>query len=156
MIYVYISNRVHRFTARCQQTLPKRGEVANGGDCTLFRSYTVRMKLKNVGLLTILGIYLHGYLLCDFLHLTTLLFVYCKFTSNITQHAAKNNSGHSAYHHHQILLLLVEHRASMKSFQALQSPASPLTSFRDLLVLLISSSTVLRHVLFGLHLLLYP
>jgi len=57
--------------------------------------------------------------------------------------------------HHQILLLLVEHRASMKSFQALWSPAIPLTSFHDLLVLFISSSIVLRHVLFGLPLLLY-
>ena len=44
----------------------------------------------------------------------------------------------------------------MKSFQALRSPAIPLTSFHDLLVLLISSSVVLRHVLFGLPLLLYP
>ena len=45
----------------------------------------------------------------------------------------------------------------MKSFQALGSPAIPLTSFHDLLgVLLISSSVVLRHVLFGLPLLLYP
>ena len=59
-------------------------------------------------------------------------------------------------HHHQILLLLVEHRASMKSFQALRSPAIPLTSFHGLLVLLISSSIVLRHVLFSLPLLLYP
>ena len=59
-------------------------------------------------------------------------------------------------HHHRILLLLVEHRASMKSFQALWSPAIPLTSFHNLLVLLISSSTVLHHVLFGLPLLLYP
>ena len=58
--------------------------------------------------------------------------------------------------HHQILLLLVEHRASMKSFQALRSPPIPLTSFHDLLVLLISSSIVLCHVLFGLPLLLYP
>jgi hypothetical protein len=49
----------------------------------------------------------------------------------------------------------VEHRASMKSFQALQSPAIHLTSFRDLPVLLISSSIVLRHVLFSLRLLLY-
>jgi len=57
---------------------------------------------------------------------------------------------------HQFLLLLVEHRASMKSFQALQSPAIPLTSFHDLPVFLISSSAVLRHVLFGLPLLLYP
>ena len=60
------------------------------------------------------------------------------------------------HHHHQILLLLVEHRASMKSFQALRSPGIPLTSFHYLLVLLISFSTVLCHVLFGLTLLLYP
>ena len=60
------------------------------------------------------------------------------------------------HHHHQILLLLLEHRASMKSFQALRSPAIPLTSFHDLLVLLISSSIVLRHDLFGLPLLPYP
>jgi len=59
-------------------------------------------------------------------------------------------------YHHKILLLLVEYRASMKSFQALWSPAIPLTSFHDLLVLLISSSIVLRHVLFSLPLLLYP
>ena len=44
----------------------------------------------------------------------------------------------------------------MKSFQAMRSPGIPLTSFHDLLVLLISSSIVLRHVLFGLPLLLYP
>ena len=44
----------------------------------------------------------------------------------------------------------------MKSFQALRSPSIPLTSFHDLLVLLISSSIVLRHVLFGLPLLLHP
>jgi hypothetical protein len=50
----------------------------------------------------------------------------------------------------------VEHRASTKSFQALRSPAIPLTSFCDLPVFLISSSAVLRHVLFGLPLLLYP
>ena len=37
------------------------------------------------------------------------------------------------YHHHQILLRLVEHRASMKSFQALRSPAIPLPSFHDFL-----------------------
>ena len=48
--------------------------------------------------------------------------------------------------YHQILWLVVEHRASMKSFQAL----------RSLSELLISSSIVLRHVLFGLPLLLYP
>jgi len=44
----------------------------------------------------------------------------------------------------------------MKSFQVLRSPAIPLTSFHDLPVSLISSSVVLRHVLFGLPLLLYP
>ena len=60
------------------------------------------------------------------------------------------------HRHHQILLLPVEHRVSMNSFRALRSPAIPLTSFHDLLVLLISSSIVLRHVLFGLPLLLYP
>jgi len=43
-------------------------------------------------------------------------------------------------HHHQFLLLLVEHRASMKSFQALRSPAIRLTSFHDLPVFLILSS----------------
>ena len=63
---------------------------------------------------------------------------------------------HHHHHHHQIILLLVQHRASMKSFQALRSPAIPLTSFSALPVLLISSSTVLRHVLFGLPPLLYP
>ena len=60
------------------------------------------------------------------------------------------------HHHHRILLLLVEHGASMKSFRALRSPAVPLTSFHDLPVFLLSSSVVLRHVLFGLPLLLYP
>jgi hypothetical protein len=60
------------------------------------------------------------------------------------------------HHHHQVLLLLVEHRASTKSFQALRFPAIPLTSFHDLPVLLISSSIVLRHVVFSLPLLLYP
>ena len=59
-------------------------------------------------------------------------------------------------YHHQILLLLVEHRASMKSFQALWSLAIPLTSFHDLLVLLNSSSIAHPHILFGLPLLLYP
>jgi hypothetical protein len=44
----------------------------------------------------------------------------------------------------------------MKSFQALRSPAIPLTPFHDLPVFVISSSIVLRHVLFGLPLLLYP
>ena len=69
----------------------------------------------------------------------------------------KTNQLFSSYHHHHhILSLLVEHRASMKSFQPLRSPAIPLTSFHNLLVLLISSSIVLRHVLFGLPLLLYP
>ena len=56
----------------------------------------------------------------------------------------------------QILLLLVEHRASMKRYQALRSPAIPLTSFHDFLQLLISSFIVLRHVLFSLPLLVYP
>ena len=59
-------------------------------------------------------------------------------------------------HHHQVLLLLVEHRASMKSFQALRSPAIPLTSFHVFLVPLISSSVVLRPVLLGLPLRLCP
>jgi len=44
----------------------------------------------------------------------------------------------------------------MKGFQTLGSPAIPLTSFHDLPVPLISSSVVLRHVLFGLPLLLCP
>ena len=60
------------------------------------------------------------------------------------------------FHHHPVILLLVEHRASMKSFQALQSPAIPLTLFHDLPVLLISSSIVLHHILFSLPLPLYP
>ena len=60
------------------------------------------------------------------------------------------------HHHHRILLFFVVPRASMNSFQALPSPAIPLTSFYNLPVLLISSSIVLRHVLFGLPLLLYP
>ena len=51
------------------------------------------------------------------------------------------NTNQSRYHSqctvcHQILLLLVEHRASMKSFQALRSPAIPLTSFHDFLCFL--------------------
>jgi hypothetical protein len=50
----------------------------------------------------------------------------------------------------------VERRASKKSFQALRSPAFPLTSFDDLPVFLTSSSIVLRHILFGIPLLLYP
>ena len=66
------------------------------------------------------------------------------------------DSRNSSNHYHQFLLLLVEHRASIKSFQELRSTAIPLTSFHDLLVLLISSSVVLHHVLFGLPLLLYP
>ena len=53
-------------------------------------------------------------------------------------------------------LLLVEHGVSMKNLQTLRSSAIPLTSFHNLLGLLISSSIVLRHVLFGLPLLLYP
>jgi hypothetical protein len=59
-------------------------------------------------------------------------------------------------HNHQFLLLLVEYRASMKSFQALRNPAISLTSFHDLPVFIISSAIVLRHVLFGLPILLYP
>ena len=62
---------------------------------------------------------------------------------------------HHHYYHHRVLLLLMEHGASMKSFEALRSPAIPLTSLHDLPVFLISSSVVLRHVLFGLPLLLY-
>jgi hypothetical protein len=50
------------------------------------------------------------------------------------------NSGHH-HHHYQFLLLLVEHRASMNSFQTLRSPAIPLTSFHDLPVFLITSSS---------------
>jgi hypothetical protein len=38
------------------------------------------------------------------------------------------------HHHHRVLLLLVEHRASMKSFQSTRSPAIPLTSSHDLLM----------------------
>ena len=59
------------------------------------------------------------------------------------------------HHNHQVHLLLVEHKASMTSFQALRSPAIPLTSFHDFLAL-ISSSIALRHILFSLPLLLYP
>jgi hypothetical protein len=44
----------------------------------------------------------------------------------------------------------------MKGFQALRSPAILLTPFHDLPVFLISFSIVLRHVLFGLPLLLDP
>ena len=44
----------------------------------------------------------------------------------------------------------------MQRFQALRSPAIPLTSFHNLPVFLISSSIVLRRVLFGLPLFLYP
>ena len=43
-------------------------------------------------------------------------------------------NAHSAFHH-EVLLRLVEHRTSMKSFQALRSPAealgSPLIQQRD-------------------------
>jgi hypothetical protein len=60
------------------------------------------------------------------------------------------------HYHHRVLLLLVEHRASTKSFQALRSPTISLTSFHDLPMILISSSIVLRHVVCGLPLLLYP
>jgi hypothetical protein len=44
----------------------------------------------------------------------------------------------------------------MKTFQTLRSPAIPFTFHHDLPVFLMSSSTVLRHVFFGLPLLLYP
>ena len=75
-IYIYIYTYQIEFIVSQQDVsrgIPKRGgQVANRGDCTLFRLYTVRMKLKNVGLLTILGIHLHGYLLCDFIHLPIL------------------------------------------------------------------------------------
>jgi len=57
---------------------------------------------------------------------------------------------------HVTIIIIVEHRAPMKSFQVMWSPAILLTSFHDLLVLLISSSVVLRHILFGLPPLLYP
>jgi hypothetical protein len=60
----------------------------------------------------------------------------------------------------QITLLTLHlrdsHWTSMKSFQALWSPAIPLTLFHDLPVFLISFSIILRHVLYGLPLLLYP
>ena len=59
-------------------------------------------------------------------------------------------------YHQRVLLLFAEHRASMKSFQALRSPPILLTSFHDLSMFLISSCIVLRHVLFGLLLPLYP
>ena len=59
-------------------------------------------------------------------------------------------------HHHRILLLLEERRTSMKSYQALRSPVILLNWFPDLPELLISSSIVLRDVLFGLLLLLFP
>jgi hypothetical protein len=49
------------------------------------------------------------------------------------------------HHHHQVLLLLVERRSSTKSFQALQTPTIPLTSFHDVPVHLISSPIVLCH-----------
>ena len=66
----------------------------------------------------------------------------CLFHSNSFQFNPKNQATIQYYclkydddDHHQVLLLLVEHRASMKSFQALQSPAIPLTSFHDLVLL---------------------
>jgi hypothetical protein len=61
---------------------------------------------------------------------------------------------HHHHHHHRVLLLLVEHRASMTSSQALRSAAIPL----DLIPWPFCVSyfiLVLRHVLFGLPLLLY-
>jgi hypothetical protein len=60
------------------------------------------------------------------------------------------NADPEFYLHHQVRLLLVEHKASMKSSQALRFVAIPLTSFHDLPVPLILSSVVLCHVLFGL------
>ena len=75
--------------------------------------------------------------------------------STLPSYTSISNAAVGHHHHHQVILLLVEYRAAMNSFQALRSPAIPLTSFHDL-VLLILSSTVLRHVLFGLPLLLYP
>jgi hypothetical protein len=62
---------------------------------------------------------------------------------------------HHHYHYHRVLLLIVEHRAAMKSSQALRSSPVPLTSFHDLSVFLISSYIFFRHVLFDLPLLLY-
>ena len=58
-------------------------------------------------------------------------------------------------YHHQILLLLVDHTAYTKNFQTLRSPGIPVTSFHDVPVLLISSSIVILHALFGLLLFLY-
>jgi hypothetical protein len=55
---------------------------------------------------------------------------------------------HHHHYHYRVLLLLVEHRASMQSFQALRSPVIPLTSLHVLPVFPISSSVFLRHVLF--------
>ena len=68
----------------------------------------------------------------------------------------KKHNDHYHHHHHQFLSLLVHHRTSMKSSHSLRSPAVPLTSFHDHLVLLISPSIALRHVLFSPPLLLYP
>jgi len=65
------------------------------------------------------------------------LMLYCNCLSEFTE------SVYYHHHRHQFLLLLVEHRASMKSFQALRSPAIPLTSYHNLPVFLISSSIVL-------------
>jgi hypothetical protein len=67
-----------------------------------------------------------------------------------------HNHNHNNHHHHQVLLLLVEHRVFMNIFQLIRFPAIPLTSFHNLLVPRISFCIVLRHVLFGLPLLLYP
>jgi hypothetical protein len=81
---------------------------------------------------------------------------YCRTSSDVWLERFNSDLKCLKYNiHRQFLSLLVEHRASMKSFQALRSPAIPLTSFHDLPVFLISSSIALRHVLFGLPL-LYP
>jgi hypothetical protein len=84
---------------------------------------------------------------------TQFSFIYIKLEWKLCEHKGVQTLPE---YHHQALLLLVEHRASMKSYQALRSPAIPLTSFHDFPEPLISSSTVLRHVLFGLAILLYP
>ena len=66
-----------------------------------------------------------------------------------------HNHHNHHYHHHKILSVLVNHSTSMKSSHSMRSPSVPLTSFHDLLVLLISPSIALRHVLFSLPLLVY-
>ena len=75
----YISNQVHRFKARCQQTFPKReGQVVKRGDSRLYRSYTAWIKLKHVGLLTILGTHLSR---ISFLWFNTPQYTCCLFTA---------------------------------------------------------------------------